>query len=87
MLIIPLEKNGPMRKPRSPIQAVARWTPGLSRALPNLPILPRKDVRVNRTKKMTVNARDTAMNTGVVAVGAESKSGALLGNTERSGGT
>lgn len=38
-------------------------------------------------KKMMVNARDTAMNTGVVAVGAESRSGALLGNTERSGAT
>ena len=37
-----------------------------------------------RMKKMTVNASETAMNAGVVAVGAVSRSGALLGNTERS---
>ena len=73
-----------MRNPRSPIQAVARWMPGLSRAFPNLPIFPRKEVIVKRMKKMTVKASETAMNAGVVAVGAVSKSGALLGNTERS---
>ena len=75
-----------MRKPRRPIHAVVRWMAGLSKTLPNLPIFPRKDVMVNRRKKMIVNARDTAMNAGVVAVGAESKSGALLGSTERSNG-
>ena len=73
-----------MRKPRRPIHAVVRWMAGLSKTLPNLPILPRKDVRVKRMKKKIVNANEMAMNTGVVAVGALKRSGALLGSTVRS---
>ena len=76
-----------MRKPSRPIQAVARCKPGFSKTLPILPIFPRKDVRVKSMKKMTEKTSETAMNAGVVAVGAVSKSGALLGSTERSGGT
>ena len=73
-----------MRKPRRPIQAVVRCTAGLSSTLPALPILCRKVVITKRTKKIIVKPRETAMNAGVVAVGAERRSGALSGRTERS---
>ena len=73
-----------MRKPKRPIHAVVRCTAGLSKTLPNLPILWRKVVMTKRMKKMIVKASETAMNAGVVAVGAERRSGALLGRTERS---
>ena len=55
-----MRSNEPIRNPRSPIHAVARCTPGLSKPLPNLPILPRNEVMVNMMKKMAVKARDTA---------------------------
>lgn len=70
--------------PSKPIQAVARWTKGLSKTAPALPILERKEVNVKRKKKMRVKAMETAINAGVVAVGADKRSGAPLGRTSRS---
>jgi len=57
---------------------------GFSSVAPNLPMEPRNDMRVNIKKNMTVNARATAMNAGVVAVGAERRSGAFPGRTDKS---
>lgn len=74
----------PIVKPKIPIQAQARWTMGLSRLAPNLPSLPRKAIRLNRTKKMIENPKEMPMNAGVVAVGADNQRDASLGSTERS---
>ena len=57
---------------------------GLSKTLPNLPIFERNEVKVKRIKKMRVNAMETAMKAGVVAVGADKRSGASPGRTSRS---
>ncbi len=71
-------------KPKIPIQAVERWTMGLSKNAPAFPIFVRKAVKLNRRKNRNVNAIATAMNAGVVAVGALRKSGAFPGSTVRS---
>ena len=72
-------------KPRRPIQAVARCTPGLSNNAPNFaPSLLLIAVKVKRKKKIMVNAMEIAMKTGVVAVGADSNPGVLEGSTDKS---
>ena len=73
-----------MMKPMKPIQAVARWIWGRSNIAPALPRNARCAVKVNMNRKITVRAREMAMKTGVVAVGASSRSGALEGRTDRS---
>lgn len=73
-----------MIKPMKPIQAVARWICGRSKSAPALPRNARCAVKVNMKRKITVRPREMAMKTGVVAVGASSKSGALDGSTDRS---
>ena len=78
------EAGIPIMKPMNPIQAVARWIWGRSNIAPALPRNARCAVNVNMKRKITVRAREMAMKTGVVAVGASSKSGALEGNTDRS---
>lgn len=72
-------------KPNNPTQAAKRWIPGLSITPAILPgILWRSEMRVNSMKKTTPKPSDTAIKAGVVAVGADRRSGALLGKTERS---
>ena len=71
-------------KPNRPIHAVERCTIGRSNQTPAFPSLLLRAVKVKRKKNMTVNAKETAMNAGVVAVGAESKSGAFDGKSVRS---
>lgn len=74
----------PIMKPNNPIHAVERCTMGRSNQGPAFPSLLLRAVNVNRRKNMKVNANETAMNAGVVAVGADSRSGALDGRFERS---
>ena len=62
----------PIMKPNRPIHAVNRCTIGRSKNGPSLPILLRSAVKVKRKKNTMVNASETAMKTGVVAVGADS---------------
>ena len=56
----------------------------MSKNGPIFPSLLRRAVNVKRKKNMNVSANEMAMNTGVVAVGALKRSGALLGSTVRS---
>lgn len=72
-------------KPNSPIHAVERCTIGRSNQGPAFPSLLLRAVNVKRKKNMSVNANETAINAGVVAVGADRRSGALDGKSERSG--
>lgn len=76
----------PIKKPKKPIHAEIRWIMGLSRVVENFsPNLWRKEVKVKMKKNTIENVRETAMNTGVLAGGAVSKSaGACLGRTDKS---
>ena len=59
--------------PIKPSHATARLRNGLSRAALSFgPILLRKEMTEKRMTKMEENASETAMKTGVVAVGADS---------------
>jgi len=58
-------------KPRSPIHADARSREGRSRAADKrAPSFPRSDMEANKKKKTTEKPSETAINDGVVAVGA-----------------
>lgn len=71
--------------PRRPIQAEIRWTIGLSNTPESFaPSFDRRQIIVNRMKKTIENPSETAMNAGVVAVGAVKRLGALPGRSERS---
>lgn len=62
--------------PSKPTQAVVRPTKGLSSMAPTFsPSFARKEIMVNMRKNKVEKPIDTAMNTGVVAVGAERRSG------------
>ena len=72
-------------KPKIPIQAETRWTMGLLRAGPSLgPSLARKAIMLKRMKKIAENIRETPMNAGVAAVGADNHRDTSLGSTEKS---
>lgn len=74
----------PVMKPKRPIQAATRWNMGFSNLAPNLPILWRRETRVNSMKKRTAKMSATAMKAGVAGVGEVSRLGARPESTERS---
>lgn len=71
--------------PRSPTHVEARWMDGFS-SVPEIlaPSFSRKAIIVKSRKKIMENESATAMNAGVVAVGAERRLGEFPGRTERS---
>lgn len=73
-------------KPRTPIQAEARWTKGFSNTAEALsPILCRNDMEVNKKKKSAEKDKATAMKTGVDGPGGDNnREGAFPGRAVRS---
>jgi hypothetical protein len=77
--------NLPIMNPSRPIQAEMRCTVGDS-SIPEsfAPSFGRRQIMVNRMKKIIENPSETAIKAGVVAVGADKRLGALPGRSERS---